>query len=79
MVAATGERGERVRNRNMDNEKDWIKNRLIPSSQRGKSRMLHRLIDDVGTRLALQEYIAGAGEWIMGQSRAYAISSYWET
>jgi len=53
MVAATGGRGERVRNRIMDNEIDWIKNRLIPSSQRGKSPMLHRLIDDEGTKLAL--------------------------
>ena len=35
MVAATGGRGERVRNRIMDNEKDWIKNRLTLSLQRG--------------------------------------------
>ena len=55
MVAATGGRGERVRNRIIDNEKDWIKNRLIPLSQRGKSPMLHRLIDDEGTKLALRE------------------------
>ena len=79
MVAATGGRGERVRNRIMDNEKDWIKNRLIPLSQRGKSPMLHRLIDDEGTKLALREYIAGAGERITGQSLAYVISSYWQT
>ena len=41
--------------------------------------MLHRLIDDEGTKLALREYLAGAGERITGQSVAYAISSYWQT
>jgi len=75
MVAATGGRREPVRNRIIDNEKDWIKIRLIPSSQRGKSPMLHWLIDDEATKLALQENIAGAGERITGQSLAYMISS----
>ena len=41
--------------------------------------MLHHLIDDEGTRLALREYLAGAGERVTGQSVAYAISTYWQT
>jgi len=41
--------------------------------------MLHWLIDDEGTKLALREYLASAGERITGQSVAYAISSYWQT
>jgi hypothetical protein len=79
IVAATGGHGERVRNRIIQHEKDWIKNRHIPLSYQGKSPMLHRLIDDEGTKLALREYLASAGERITGQSVAYAISSYWQT
>jgi len=41
--------------------------------------MLHRLIDDEGTKLALREYLAGAGEAITGQTVAYAISRYRQT
>ena len=37
------------------------------------------MIDDEGTKLALREYLAGAGEAITGQSVAYAISEYWQT
>jgi len=37
------------------------------------------LIADEGTKLALREDWAGAGETSTGQSVAYAISSYWQT
>jgi len=41
--------------------------------------MLHRLIDDEGTKLAFRKYLTSAGKRIMSQSVAYAISSYWQT
>ncbi|KAG0634031.1 hypothetical protein HOY80DRAFT_895590 [Tuber brumale] len=41
--------------------------------------MLHCLIDDEGTRLALREYLAGAGKRVTGQSIEYAILAYWQT
>jgi len=79
IVAVTGGNGERVRNRIIQHEKSWIQNRHIPVSYQGKSPMLHRLIDNEGTKLALREYLPSAGERITGQSVAYAISSYWQT
>ena len=41
--------------------------------------MLHCLIADEGTKLALHEYLAGAGVKVTGQSVAFAISTYWQT
>ena len=41
--------------------------------------MLHQLIDDESTKLALREYLARADKAITGQSVAYAISQYWQT
>lgn len=41
--------------------------------------MLHHLIDDEGTKLALREYLAGAGQKLNGPSVAFAISTYWQT
>jgi len=78
-IAAANRHGNRVRNQLIQNERSWIKSRHIPSTHQGKSAMLHQLIDDEGTKLALREYLAGAGEAITGQSVAYAISSYWQT
>ena len=79
LIAAANGHGNRVRKRIINNEKSWIKGRHISSTHQGKSPMLHRLIDDEGTKLALREYLAGAGEAITGQSVAYAISQYWQT
>jgi len=74
-IAAANGHGNQLRNRIIQNELSWIRSRHIPSTHQGKSAMLHRLIDDEGTKLALREYLAGAGEAITGQSVAYAISS----
>jgi len=72
-------RGNRVRDRIIQHEKSWIKNRIVHSTRPGKSPMLHPLIDDERTKLALREYLAGAGEKLNGQSVAFAISTYWQT
>ena len=79
LIAAANGRGSRVSKRIIQNEKSWIQSRHIPPTHQGKSPILHRLIDDEGTKLALREYLAGAGEAITGQSVAYAISEYWQT
>jgi len=79
MIAATRRRGQRVRNQILDPEKSWIKGRKLPVSQQGKSPMLYCLINDEGTRLALREYLAGAGERVTGQHLAFAISTYWQS
>jgi len=41
--------------------------------------MLHRLIDNEGTGLALREYLADACERVTGRSVEYAISTHWQT
>jgi len=79
LISAANGRGNRVRNQIIQNKKSWIKSQHIPSTHQGKSPMLYRLINDKGTKLALGEYLAGAGEAITGQSVAYAISEYWQT
>jgi len=53
----------------------------LSKTRRSGSRVgiFHQLIDAKGTKLALREYLARAGEVIRGQSVAYAISEYWQT
>lgn len=46
----------------MRQERLWIQNRSIPTSQQGKNATMIWMLEDEGTMMIVQECIAGAGD-----------------
>lgn len=61
-VATSFRKGQWVQERIMRQEKLWIQNRKIPTSQQGKNAKMMCMLEDEGTMMIVQECIAGAGE-----------------
>jgi hypothetical protein len=53
-------KGAKVRDRILDNEKQWIKGRKIGSSKQGKMAKMVSMLEDEGTMMAIQKCIASA-------------------
>jgi hypothetical protein len=60
-VAIGYQKGQHVQERILKHEKRWIQTRTIPISQQGKNAKMFCMLEDEGTMLVVQEYIASAG------------------
>jgi hypothetical protein len=54
-------KGRDVAERIIKTEKEWIKNRVVPSGQQGRSAKVPSMMEDAGTRAMVEEYVEAGG------------------
>lgn len=79
LVAATSEKGQWVALRILDEERKWIKTRQICLLKKREQGSIPSRLDSEEPKLAIGEYIAGAGDSITSLRLASAITTYWTT
>ena len=55
----------------------WIQQRTIPESGQGRNARVECLLEDRGTRLAMEQYISRAGKHANSEGLAQAVTDYW--
>ncbi|KAG0644571.1 hypothetical protein HOY80DRAFT_1028413 [Tuber brumale] len=80
LVASTYRKGRDVAERIVKTEKEWVKNRVVPSGKQGRTAKVPSMIEDQATRRVVEEYIERAvrEEGISSQGLVKAVTDYWQ-
>ncbi|KAA8900001.1 hypothetical protein FN846DRAFT_1023131 [Sphaerosporella brunnea] len=60
-------------------ETSWITKRVIPEGAQGRHAKTPCMLEDEGTLMAFEEYMAGEGKLATGPGLASAITEYWRS
>lgn len=60
LVASTYRKGRDVAERIVKTEKEWVKNRVVPSGKQGRTAKVPSMIEDQATRRVVEQYIERA-------------------
>jgi len=60
LVASTYRKGRDVAERIVKTEKEWVKNRVVPSGKQGRTAKVPSMIEDQATRKVVEQYIERA-------------------
>ena len=55
----------------------WVRQRSIPESGQGKNARVECLLEDRGTRSAMEQYISGTGKHANSEGLAQVVTDYW--
>ncbi|KAI5839736.1 hypothetical protein DFP73DRAFT_598397 [Morchella snyderi] len=72
-------KGARVRDRLLENEKRWVKERDIERSKQGRTSSMVSMLEDEGIMIAVREFIASSGGGIRAETLCNAVSEYWQS
>ncbi|CUS09436.1 unnamed protein product [Tuber aestivum] len=81
LVASTYRKGRDVAERIVKTEKEWVKNRVVPSGKQGRTAKVPSMIEDQATRRVVEQYIEKAvrEEGISSQGLVKAVTDYWQS
>ncbi|RPB01805.1 hypothetical protein L873DRAFT_1788137 [Choiromyces venosus 120613-1] len=81
LVASTYRKGRDVAERIVKTEKEWVKNRIVPSGKQGRTAKVPSMIEDQATRRVVEQYIEKAvrEEGISSQGLVKAVTDYWQS
>ncbi|PUU74314.1 hypothetical protein B9Z19DRAFT_1093142 [Tuber borchii] len=81
LVASTYRKGRDVAERIVKTEKEWVKNRVVPSGKQGRTAKVPSMIEDQATRGVVEQYIERAirEEGISSQGLVKAVTDHWQS